>query len=211
MSTHQPWWLALPLAAAAVTFAPAAHADPGFGLVPEFKFGPNFGSVPGEDPRTGKYTAANSTGSSGWLFEGAFDAFYANNVFAIGSSFGYVVQGLASEGRRTTIGMGYNGFTITPMFMLALSSRISLVAHGGLVIGDIGDGQADDVGALGWRVGAQLLFVVVRGAHSDITLGLEYLHTEATGTYPDNSTVGYAGNAIVLTTTMSFFSDMLDL
>jgi hypothetical protein len=207
MSTHKLWWLALPLAAAALTFAPTAHADPGFGLVPEFKFGPNFGSVPGADAAGKPIT----TGSSGWLFEGDFDAFYASDRFAIGSSFGYVVQGLASAGRRTSIGMGYNGFTITPMFMLALSSRISLVAHGGLVIGDIGDGQADDVGALGWRVGAQLLFVVARLSNADVTLGLEYLHTEATGTYPDNSTVSYAGNAIVLTTTMSFFADMLDL
>lgn len=70
MSTHKRWWFALPLAAAAVTVAPTAHADPGFGLVPEFKFGPNFGSVPGTDA-AGK---PSTTGSSAWLFEGDFDA-----------------------------------------------------------------------------------------------------------------------------------------
>lgn len=187
-----------------------AESDYGFGVVPGFRFGPNFGPVPNPAFVPAGVAAPEAKGGRGWLAEAHLDALFAGRRFGAGASLGYVVQGIASPYEPDRGGIGFNGVTLTPMLMFAPVSRVFLVGKAGLVFGGIDYGAGDSVSTTGWRAGGQLQFVVYRNAGADLTLGLDFIHTEGRATDPSGKR-DYSANAIVLDTTFSFFAEMLDL
>jgi hypothetical protein len=207
--------VAAALLVASSLLAPAranAESEYGFGVVPGVQFGPNFGSVPSPGAVPTGATPAEPQSARGWLLEPHVDAIFAGSTFGVGASLGYVLQGVANPYDASSIGMGYDGVTLTPMVMFALHPRVFLVGKGGLVFGAIANGLADDLDTTGWRAGGQIMFVAYRNAGADLTLGLGFIHTEAKGDYPGNGgSIAYSANAIAIDSTFSFFSEMLDL
>lgn len=194
----------------AATARAESDSQYGFGIVPGFRFGPNFGTVPNPAFVPAGTAAAEVKSGRGWLAEPHIDGLFAGRTFGVGVSLGYVFQGIASPYQPDRGGIGFDGVTLTPMLMVAPFPRVFFVGKAGLVFGGIDSGTADAVGTTGWRAGGQIQFVAYRNAGADLTVGLDFIHTE--GSASDTSgTVNYSANAIGLDTTFSFFAEMLDL